>query len=185
MTQRSIRRNRQYMCKARGSGANNCPIDKTHRNQCRACRLHKCAEAGMNKEAVQHERGPRSSTIRRQVALYFKESGSSGLPVGSHASHLGTPLGAGHPGMHPNMHAMLALSFAPRPPAPLLAPGAGLRPMSVCHPSPKVRKAFSDHDRFPRKVANYQPLAYLSAAPALSPRLALVDRSPESPGSRV
>lgn len=28
----------------------------------------------MNKEAVQHERGPRNSTIRRQMALYMKES---------------------------------------------------------------------------------------------------------------
>lgn len=75
--QRSIRRNRQYVCKARGSGANNCPIDKTHRNQCRACRLSKCLEAGMNREAVQHERGPRNSTIRRQVAQYLKESAAS------------------------------------------------------------------------------------------------------------
>ncbi|RWS26948.1 nuclear receptor subfamily 2 group E member 1-like protein, partial [Leptotrombidium deliense] len=72
-SQRSIRRNRQYMCKARGSNPSSCPIDKTHRNQCRACRLKKCADVGMNKDAVQHERGPRNSTIRRQVALYLKD----------------------------------------------------------------------------------------------------------------
>ncbi|XP_067214805.1 nuclear receptor subfamily 2 group E member 1 isoform X2 [Linepithema humile] len=48
-------------------------VDKTHRNQCRSCRLAKCILAGMNKDAVQHERGPRNSTIRRQMALYFKE----------------------------------------------------------------------------------------------------------------
>ncbi|XP_032687193.1 nuclear receptor subfamily 2 group E member 1 isoform X3 [Odontomachus brunneus] len=35
--------------------------------------LAKCIQAGMNKDAVQHERGPRNSTIRRQMALYYKE----------------------------------------------------------------------------------------------------------------
>ncbi|KAE8572994.1 nuclear receptor subfamily 2 group E member 1 [Halyomorpha halys] len=67
---RSIRRNRQYVCKAKGEGA--CLVDKTHRNQCRACRLRKCLEAGMNKDAVQHERGPRNSTLRRQMCLLMK-----------------------------------------------------------------------------------------------------------------
>ncbi|EEB14839.1 Orphan nuclear receptor NR2E1, putative [Pediculus humanus corporis] len=68
---RSIRRSRQYLCKAKSEGS--CTVDKTHRNQCRACRLKKCVEAGMNKDAVQHERGPRNSTLRRQMAFYFKE----------------------------------------------------------------------------------------------------------------
>ncbi|KHJ43649.1 zinc finger, C4 type [Trichuris suis] len=72
---RSIRRNRQYVCKARGSGQEGaCTIDKTHRNQCRSCRLNKCLQVGMNKEAVQHERGPRNSTLRRQMSLFFKGS---------------------------------------------------------------------------------------------------------------
>ncbi|XP_068619715.1 nuclear receptor subfamily 2 group E member 1-like [Battus philenor] len=68
---RSVRRDRRYACKARSPGA--CLVDKAHRNQCRACRLAKCLDAGMNKDAVQHERGPRNSTIRRQMALFLKD----------------------------------------------------------------------------------------------------------------
>lgn len=45
---RSIRRNRQYVCKANKEGT--CVVDKTRRNQCRACRLAKCQKAGMNKD---------------------------------------------------------------------------------------------------------------------------------------
>ncbi|XP_075261261.1 nuclear receptor subfamily 2 group E member 1-like [Convolutriloba macropyga] len=56
---RSIHRNRVYQCKNQGSEEGSCPIDKTHRNQCRACRLSKCLQMRMNKDAVQHERGPR------------------------------------------------------------------------------------------------------------------------------
>jgi hypothetical protein len=109
--QRSIRRNRQYVCKARGSSTNNCPIDKTHRNQCRACRLTKCSDAGMNREAVQHERGPRNSTIRRQVAQYLKESAAS----------LSSPtvLLTGHPPNITNGRSPNPLSLLPRP-QPLL-----------------------------------------------------------------
>ncbi|KAF6212781.1 hypothetical protein GE061_010490 [Apolygus lucorum] len=69
---RSIRRNRQYVCKGKGDGGT-CLVDKTHRNQCRACRLTKCIEAGMNRDAVQHERGPRNSTLRRQMHLLLKD----------------------------------------------------------------------------------------------------------------
>ncbi|XP_071055301.1 protein dissatisfaction isoform X2 [Onthophagus taurus] len=47
---RSIHRNRVYTCKATGDMKGRCPVDKTHRNQCRACRLHKCFEASMNKD---------------------------------------------------------------------------------------------------------------------------------------
>ncbi len=47
---RSIHRNRSYTCKAQGDSKGRCPIDKTHRNQCRACRLRKCFEAEMNRD---------------------------------------------------------------------------------------------------------------------------------------
>ena len=68
---RSVRRGREYMCKSRDGGS--CKVDKMHRNQCRGCRLNRCIEVGMNKEAVQHERGPRSATIRRQMDLMMGE----------------------------------------------------------------------------------------------------------------
>ena len=39
---RSIRRGREYPCKSRDGGQ--CLVDKTHRNQCRGCRLNRCLE---------------------------------------------------------------------------------------------------------------------------------------------
>ncbi|KAI4484162.1 hypothetical protein M0804_007618 [Polistes exclamans] len=47
---RSIHNHREYTCKAQGALKGRCPIDKTHRNQCRACRLAKCFKVKMNKE---------------------------------------------------------------------------------------------------------------------------------------
>uniref|UniRef100_A0A915L6M9 Uncharacterized protein n=1 Tax=Romanomermis culicivorax TaxID=13658 RepID=A0A915L6M9_ROMCU len=53
---RSVRRNVQYVCR----NNNDCPVDLNHRNQCQHCRLRKCYEAGMRREAVQRGRVPLS-----------------------------------------------------------------------------------------------------------------------------
>ena len=53
---RSIHRNRVYTCKAQGDFKGRCPIDKTHRNQCRACRLKKCFDSAMNKDGKKNRK---------------------------------------------------------------------------------------------------------------------------------
>ncbi|XP_046396813.1 photoreceptor-specific nuclear receptor-like [Ischnura elegans] len=58
---RSIRRNLDYVCKENG----NCIVDVTRRNQCQACRFKKCIQVNMKKDAVQHERAPRSLHAKR------------------------------------------------------------------------------------------------------------------------
>ncbi|GFT72456.1 photoreceptor-specific nuclear receptor [Nephila pilipes] len=64
---RSVRRKLVYRCQA---ASGECLVDKAHRNQCQACRLRKCLECGMNKDAVQNERQPRNTaTVRPNSAF--------------------------------------------------------------------------------------------------------------------
>jgi nuclear receptor subfamily 2 group E protein 3 len=67
---RSVRGRLIYRCQV---GAEMCPVDKAHYNQCQACWLKKCLQAGMNQDAVQNERQPRSMA---QVHLDAMETGS-------------------------------------------------------------------------------------------------------------
>ncbi|KAL9892395.1 nuclear receptor subfamily 2 group E member tailless [Glossina fuscipes fuscipes] len=115
---RSIRRSRQYVCKSQKQGL--CVVDKTHRNQCRACRLRKCFEVGMNKDAVQHERGPRNSTLRRHMAMYKDAMmGAGEMPQIPPEILMNTAALSGFPGLpmplpgaHP-IHSSLTSAFQP------------------------------------------------------------------------
>ncbi|XP_071529436.1 protein dissatisfaction [Panulirus ornatus] len=114
---RSIHRNRVYTCKATGDLKGKCPIDKTHRNQCRACRLSKCFDAAMNKDAVQHERGPRKSKN--------KEGSMAGLGI-IHGDHFPSQDASKVP----------PLLFPP-PPMPSLKPHAPhMFPEGILAPTP-------------------------------------------------
>ncbi|CAH1800202.1 unnamed protein product [Owenia fusiformis] len=111
---RSIHRNRVYTCKVQGDKKGMCPIDKTHRNQCRACRIQKCFDANMNKEAVQHERGPRKSKLKvtetrsNKSMIPIEAPIDLRVPAKSHALIMAPPVGTGP---YPNatlMHSLLA-----------------------------------------------------------------------------
>ncbi|KAF7636345.1 hypothetical protein Mgra_00004331 [Meloidogyne graminicola] len=63
---RTIWQNLQYSCRF----TNDCKVDKTHRNTCRACRFKKCLNEGMRIEAIQNERDRIGSTQRRAKKLF-------------------------------------------------------------------------------------------------------------------
>jgi nuclear receptor subfamily 2 group E protein 1 len=101
----------------------------------------------MNKDAVQHERGPRNSTIRRQVALYLKDTS-----VIDRLSLTSTFMSPSIP--PPIAHSSIASNSTIRPqtnseislptnlstiPRLIESNSLTLRPTAVCHPTPKVR----------------------------------------------
>ncbi|XP_036322425.1 photoreceptor-specific nuclear receptor [Rhagoletis pomonella] len=100
---RSIHRNRIYTCKATGDLKGRCPVDKTHRNQCRACRLAKCFQSAMNKDAVQHERGPRKPKLHPQLHHHHPHHPHH------HHHHHHNGLAAHHAHHHPGHHLPVSL----------------------------------------------------------------------------
>ncbi|XP_011297878.1 nuclear receptor subfamily 2 group E member 1-like [Fopius arisanus] len=89
---RSIRRharNLDYVCKENGQ----CIVDVSRRNQCQACRFAKCLEVNMKRDAVQHERAPRSTS---SLVSAVRRAPSAIYPAVSHVYHT-TATPAYHP----------------------------------------------------------------------------------------
>ncbi|KAI7794781.1 retinoic acid receptor gamma-A-like isoform X3 [Triplophysa rosa] len=60
---RSIQKNMVYTCHR----DKNCQINKVTRNRCQYCRLQKCFEVGMSKEAVRNDRNKKKIVIKEEV----------------------------------------------------------------------------------------------------------------------
>ncbi|XP_078543658.1 retinoic acid receptor gamma isoform X1 [Lissotriton helveticus] len=60
---RSIQKNMVYTCHR----DKNCQINKVTRNRCQYCRLQKCFEVGMSKEAVRNDRNKKKKEIKEEV----------------------------------------------------------------------------------------------------------------------
>ncbi|XP_028302991.1 retinoic acid receptor gamma-A-like isoform X2 [Gouania willdenowi] len=62
---RSIQKNMVYTCHRE----KNCQINKVTRNRCQYCRLQKCFEVGMSKEAVRNDRNKKKKDVKEEVVL--------------------------------------------------------------------------------------------------------------------
>ncbi|CAL8351509.1 unnamed protein product [Gadus morhua 'NCC'] len=62
---RSIQKNMVYTCHR----DKNCQINKVTRNRCQYCRLQKCFEVGMSKEAVRNDRNKRKKEVKEEVLM--------------------------------------------------------------------------------------------------------------------
>ncbi|XP_040926813.1 retinoic acid receptor gamma-A-like isoform X2 [Betta splendens] len=61
---RSIQKNMVYTCHR----DKNCQINKVTRNRCQYCRLQKCFEVGMSKEAVRNDRNKKKKDVKEEAA---------------------------------------------------------------------------------------------------------------------
>ncbi|XP_033927310.1 retinoic acid receptor gamma-A-like [Melopsittacus undulatus] len=62
---RSIQKNMVYTCHR----DKNCQIDKVTRNRCQFCRLQKCFEVGMSKEAVRNDRNKKKKEVKEEATV--------------------------------------------------------------------------------------------------------------------
>nr|NP_001233277.1 retinoic acid receptor, gamma, variant a [Oncorhynchus mykiss]CBY83981.1 retinoic acid receptor, gamma, variant a [Oncorhynchus mykiss] len=60
---RSIQKNMVYTCHR----DKNCQINKVTRNRCQYCRLQKCFEVGMSKEAVRNDRNKKKKDVKEEL----------------------------------------------------------------------------------------------------------------------
>ncbi|XP_046414267.1 protein dissatisfaction [Neodiprion virginianus] len=134
---RSIHRNRVYTCKAQGDLKGRCPIDKTHRNQCRACRLTKCFQASMNKDAVQHERGPRKPKPHLHLSHHHHHHHHQ-QPPPPHVTHHppGHPATPGHHGPAAHLLTHHRILRCDQKPSPYPPPVSILQKASEGSPPP-------------------------------------------------
>ena len=94
--------------------------------------MQRCVNVGMNKDAVQHERGPRNSTLRRQMSLYFKEQVSPTTPPLT----VTPPTTLGGPALPPIFSTASLLAPAPVVPMQVSSPPHSFITTPLSRPSP-------------------------------------------------